>query len=221
MQLAEDAGGRGGGRQPALAVEADATNRTVRQGAGGMVGFELAGACKISGFVGQRCKALTAGECASAVSGQHDVRRPFHDGARHLDRIGETAQRRDGAYRAGGAVHQAGVEFVVAGSIGRGALAGDIKPGIFERAHHGGGDIEAAVPGHQPALGVLGDAAHMGDLDRVVAAGLGAGPAMQGKGNHRELRFVGNGLGLRFAGCKSQGFSRCNPSHRDRVETAP
>ena len=74
-----------------------------------------------------------------AFAGQHHVRRRLHHRPRGADRRGEALQRRHRAGAAGWSVHQAGVEFELAGAIGRGAAAGDVEAGRLQRRdrlHH-------------------------------------------------------------------------------------
>jgi hypothetical protein len=106
----------------------------------------------------------------------------LHHRAGGQDRALEALQ---GGHRAGlqcRAVHQAGVQLVFAVGIGRGALAGDVEAAGLQGDHGLDRHVQGVGARRQPVAPGLDQAAHVGDLDTVVMAALGAGAAVQGEG---------------------------------------
>ena len=72
-------------------------------------------------------------EQGGALAGQHDVRGAVHHRPCGDDRIAEALQGGDRPGLARRAVHQAGVQLISPGQIGRGPAAGDIEAGILQQ----------------------------------------------------------------------------------------
>ena len=180
-QLAEHPGRRGRGGQPTLGVARHAADRPVGQGAGRVIGIPSPGAGEPGVRIGDLGQALRLGEGGRAGAGQQHMRRPLQHGAGNGYRAFETSQRGDRPGPAGGAVHQAGVQFIAAGGVGRGAASGDVEAGSLQLGDHELNGFERRLSGQQPFAARLGEQAHVFDLAAVVDAAAGAGPAMQGE----------------------------------------
>ncbi|MNS79007.1 hypothetical protein D3C72_1126460 [compost metagenome] len=188
--LAEDARRRGGGGQTALPVQHAAADGAVAEHARRMIVLALAGPGEPGLFVADGLQPLIMGEQGGAFAGQHDVGGAVHHGAGGDDRVAEALQGGHGPGLAARAVHQAGVQLIGPGQVGRGAATGDIEAGVFQHDHgldrhvHGGG------PGVQPRLHRLDHLAHVNHLGVVVALASGAGAAVEDEGGSRHGRLL-------------------------------
>jgi len=130
---------------------------------------------------GHRLQCLCGGKAGRTVSGQHNVRGLVHYRTGGDDRVLITLQGGNRTGLAGFAVHDAGIQFVVAVQIGRGPATGNIKAAVFQHHHGFDGHIKGAGTGVQTGLHGLYDLAHMYDLQIVVALAACACAAVKNK----------------------------------------
>jgi len=149
-----------------------------------MIVLALAGARVPGGFVGDGLQPLILGEQGRALAHQHDVGGALHHGAGGDDRVAKALEGGDGPGPFRRSVHQAGVQLIGAGQIGRGALAGDIEAGILQHDDGGRGDFQGALARVQTRFHGLDHLAHVGDLGVIVAFAPGAGAAVEDEGGH-------------------------------------
>ena len=97
------------------------------------------------------------------------------------DRRGETDQGGHRAHLLAGAVHDAGVQLVLAGVVGRRAATGDIEARRFHVGDDLADDVESRGAGLEPIPAAHGQLAHVRALGAIVPAPQGAGAAVQGQ----------------------------------------
>ena len=91
-----------------------------------------------------------------------------HDSPGCQNRTFEPFQRGHGPGLAGGTVHQAGVELIDPGGVGRGPPTGDVEAGHLEGDHGGDADIEGGVPPGETVAAGLDQSGHVSDLMGVI-----------------------------------------------------
>ncbi len=110
-------------------------------------GLGIVGVPEIIRCHGFRAEALH--EILSAVAHHQHMRRLLHHQPRRMDRIFDRGHRRHRAGAQSVAVHDGGVGFHEAGSVGDGAASRVERARILERAHHAFHNIQARSTGRQ------------------------------------------------------------------------
>ncbi len=142
----------------------------------------------LAGVVGEHVFAVEAfgyGEAFGTLADDHDVRGAAHDGFGYAGSMADVGEGRGGAGAAGGAVHDAGVEFDDAVFVGEAAVADAVVVGVV---FAGLADVERGFEGVGAVLeeGVgFGDgvvAGLAGDDDGALGGGVDYGLVVSGFG---------------------------------------